>query len=138
MRKLALDVGEKRIGVAISDSTCTVVSSLTTIERKNGNFLEKLKTLIQKHDIGEIIVGIPFKINGTEGTQAKRVRKLAKQIRNELNIPVKEWDERYTSLQAEKNLIFDNVRRLKRKSFVDQVAAALILQNYLDNLNRKM
>jgi putative Holliday junction resolvase len=138
VRILALDVGDKRIGIAVSDSTCTIAIGLTTIERKSENFLEKLKALMQEYNVGEIIVGIPLKINGTEGAQAKNVREFEKQIKKQLGIPIKEWDERLTSLQAEKTLISGDVRRVKRKSIVDQVAAVLILQSYLDNLNRKM
>ncbi len=137
MRMLALDIGDRRIGVAISDLTCTIAAGLTTIDRRDENVVEKLKALCEKHGVSEIIVGIPLRSNGTEGAQAKKVRDCAKKIQKELKLPLMEWDERLTSSQAEKALIFGDVKRAKRRLTIDRVAAVLILQNYLDNLNRK-
>lgn len=137
MRILALDVGDKRIGIAVSDSTCTIAAGLCTIERQGKNVKEKLRALCKEYGIVEIVVGIPLTIDGARGNQAKKVREFARKAKKELNLPVKEWDERLTSAQAEKTLVAGNMRRAKRKSVVDKVAATVILQSYLDNLNRK-
>lgn len=137
MRILGLDVGDKRIGVAVSDMTGRIASALTTIERQNTYVIEELKALSDKYNISEIVVGIPLKIDATEGDQAKKVRQLIARMKKEIDLPFKEWDERLTSSQAERNLISGNARRAKRKAIIDRVAAALILQSYLDNLNRK-
>ena len=140
VKKLALDVGDKRIGVAISDPTCTLAVGLATIERKiksSSDVFDKLKDIIEQQNIGEIIVGIPFEIDGTEGNQAKKVREFANLIEDTFDLPVREWDERLTSVQAERVLIAADMRREKRKRHVDRIAAVLILQGYLDNLQRK-
>ncbi len=140
MKKLALDVGDKRIGIAISDPTSTLAVGLATIERtgKGSSYvLDKLKEMVEEQNVSEIVVGIPFEIDGTEGYQAKKVREFAKLIENRLSLPVREWDERLTSVQAERAMIAADVRREKRKRHVDRIAAVLILQGYLDNLQRK-
>jgi len=140
MKKLALDVGDKRIGVAISDPTGTLAIGLATIERKSKNssdVFDKLREIVKEQSIGEIIVGIPFEIDGSEGTQAKKVREFANLIEDTFDLPVREWDERLTSVQAERVLIAADMRREKRKRHVDRIAAVLILQGYLDNLQRK-
>lgn len=137
MRILALDVGHKRIGVAVSDTTCTVANGVTTIEPSSENVILRLKQLCDEYDVDQVVVGIPLKTDRSESAQAKKIRQFIKITLQELNLPIKEWDERLTSKQAEKTLIEGGVRRAKRKQIIDRVAAILILQNYLDNLNKK-
>ena len=137
MRILALDVGDKRIGVAISDMTGTIARNVTTLERGNKDIAEELREINQEFNVEQIVIGIPFRIDGTEGAQAKKVREFAGRLEQKIDLPFKEWDERFTSAQAEKVLISADMKRNKRKSVIDQVSATLILQSYLDNLNRK-
>jgi len=137
MRILALDVADKRIGVAISDTTGTIARNVTTLERGNKDIAEELREINQEFNVEQIVIGIPFRIDGTEGAQAKKVREFAGRLEQKIDLPFKEWDERFTSAQAEKVLISADMKRNKRKSVIDQVSATLILQSYLDNLNRK-
>ena len=137
MRILALDVGDKRIGVAISDTTGTIARNLTTLERRNKDITEELREINQEFKVEQIVIGIPFRVDGTEGTQAKKTREFVRHLEQQIDLPFKEWDERFTSSQAEKVLISADMKRKKRKLVIDQVSAILILQSYLDNLNRK-
>ncbi len=137
MRILALDVGDKRIGVAISDTTGIIARNLTTLERRNKDIAEEIREINQEFNVEQIVIGIPFRIDGTEGAQAKKVREFTRHLEQRIDLPFKEWDERFTTSQAEKVLISADVKRKKRKLVIDQVSATLILQSYLDNLNRK-
>ncbi len=137
MRILALDVGDKRIGVAISDQTGNIARALTTINQEEQNVLDKLRSLIQKYQIDNIIVGLPLKSDGTLGDQALKAQRFAESLKKETAVPILVWDERFTSVQAEKALLTMNLRRRKRKSVIDQVSASLILQSYLDHLKNE-
>ena len=137
MRILALDVGDRRIGVAISDKTGTIARAVATLDRNKKNIVKELRTISKKYEISKIIIGLPLRSNGTEGIQVKKVRIFAKHLQEELGLPLQEWDERLTSVQAERLLITADLKRAKRKVIIDQVAATLILQSYLDNVNRK-
>lgn len=138
MRIIALDVGDKRIGVAVSDPTCTIATGLATINRENEDAAGAIKAFIGEYAVCEVVVGMPLGLDGKEGQQARKVREFAAQLKQELSVPVKEWDERLTSAQADRTLLSFDASRKKRKLAIDEVAAVLILQNYLDNLNRKM
>lgn len=137
MRILGLDVGDRRIGVAISDKTGTIAGAVATLDRNKENIIEELRAISKKFEISKIIIGLPLRSNGTEGTQVQKVREFIARLQEELGLPLQEWDERLTSVQAERLLITADLKRAKRKVIIDQVAATLILQSYLDNINRK-
>lgn len=134
MRKLGLDIGDKRIGVAISDPRNCIAQSLMTILRKSPLVdLMAIRKIIQKYTVDEVVVGLPLSLDGSLGTQAKKVLSFVAILQQQLNVPVKVWDERLTTLVARKALISSGVRRIRRKQVIDKVAAALILQGYLDS-----
>ena len=133
MRILALDPGTKRIGVAVSDETKTIAQPLEWIPAEPfAAFLERLKQILQEKEIDLVLIGMPRNMNGTYGPAAQKAEAFAAVLRNAITIPIKMRDERLTSLQANKMMIQGKVRRDKRKEKVDQMAAALLLQSYLD------
>ncbi|MFW5981583.1 MAG: Holliday junction resolvase RuvX [Halanaerobiaceae bacterium] len=133
MRKMGLDYGDKTIGVAISDKLGWTAQNKGVIKRKNlsDDFLE-LKEYIDKYQIDEIIVGLPVNMDGTMGKRVDKTRQFINFLEKRLNIPIKLWDERLSSKQAEKILLEADISRAKRKKLIDQIAAAIILQSYLD------
>ena len=130
-RLLGLDIGEKRIGVAISDELGMIASPLMTINA-TGDVLAEMRTLITKYDIPLIVVGLPVGLSGREGPQAKKVRAVADALAADLGIDIVYSDERLSSTVAEAALISQGTRRDKRKQQIDSMAAAVILQGYLD------
>ena len=133
MRVLALDHGTKRIGVALSDETATIAHPLEFIPAQPlAACLARLKEIIRERPVQEIVVGLPRNMNGTCGPAAEAALKFAAALREALKLPVKTWDERLTSVQANRLLIEAGVRREQRKAKVDQSAAAIVLQSYLD------
>jgi len=136
MNILALDIGTKRIGVAKASTTLKIANPVTTINRTNlKDDLKLIKSLIDEFSIGKIILGLPKTLSGREEHSARYVRKFGNEIITKLDIEVDYWDERFSSVSAEKILIQGNISRQKRKGKVDLVAATIILQNYLDSLN---
>jgi putative Holliday junction resolvase len=134
MRILALDHGTKRIGVAISDELKLIAQPLEFIPAEPFvAVLKRLKELISEKQVESILIGMPRNMNGTYGRAADKVREFIALLRNEIAIPIKTWDERLTSAQANRFLIEGNVRRERRKEKVDQMAAAILLQSYLDS-----
>jgi putative Holliday junction resolvase len=131
-RLLGLDIGEKRIGVAISDELGMIASPLVTINA-TGDVEAEMRMLIVKYDIPRLIVGLPVGLSGREGPQAKKVRAVADALAAELGIDIVYSDERLSSTVAEAALISQGTRRDKRKQHIDSMAAAVILQGYLDN-----
>ena len=133
-RILALDVGEKHMGVAVSDELGLTAQPITIISR-NGldKDLKEIEKLLREYSIAEIIVGIPFNMDGTAGKSAERVFSFINFLRKRLKIPVKTWDERLTTVSSEKILLEADLSRKKRKKVIDKVAASFLLQNYLDN-----
>lgn len=133
---LGLDVGSSTIGVAVSDTLGWTAQGLTTIWRKSVkrdlNFLRKL---IREYDVTEVVVGIPFKMNGELDAQTRKILRFAKLLRNTFHIPVNTWDERFSTVAASKTLELGNVKRKKKAALIDKVAAVIILQGYLDNRN---
>jgi putative holliday junction resolvase len=130
---LGLDVGKKRIGVAGCDRTGLIAAGLTTIERKS--FLEdiaQLKRLVDERQVEVLVVGLPYSMNGTIGFQARTVQKFAKRVGEALNLPVEYVDERLTSHQAEEMLRAEKRSPSRNKALVDRKAAAIILQQWLD------
>ena len=137
MRILALDHGTKRVGVAISDELAVIAQPLEFLAAEpREDFLKRLKDIIDRRGVEEILVGIPRNMNGTYGPAAAKAREFVAALQNVLTIPVKTWDERLTSVQANRFLIETGMRREKRKERVDQTAAAIMLQSYLDSLSQ--
>jgi putative holliday junction resolvase len=132
-RLLALDVGEKRVGVAICDETQTLARPLLTLNRasKQEDFA-KIAALCREHAIEKVIVGLPKTLRGEEGPQAQKVRRYAAELQAALDLPIDFWDERYSTVDAHDLII---KRTLTRKSEIDAIAAAVILQDYLDGHN---
>ena len=137
MRILALDHGTKRIGLAISDETAVIAQPLEFLAAEPlADFLKRLQDIVDRRQVGEILVGIPRNMNGTYGPAAAKAREFVATLEKVLTIPVKTWDERLTTVQANRFLIETGMRREKRKERVDQTAAAILLQSYLDSLSR--
>ena len=135
MRRLALDIGNKRIGVAVSDITGLYAFPLTTIYRKNiSNDIEKLYQLIIEKEANELIIGLPLLLSGDEGSQAKLVKSFVNLLYEKINIPLHYIDERYSSVQAEDKLINAGISPSKNRIKIDAAAAAIILQSYLDKI----
>jgi putative Holliday junction resolvase len=133
MRILALDVGDRRIGLAISDEEGWTAQPIETLARTNlKRDLLCLIELIRNRGVTEIVVGLPRHLDGHLGPQAEKVLTFVESLRRQTPVPVLMWDERLTTREAERTLIQAHVRRRKRKTVVDQMAAVLILQGYLD------
>lgn len=134
MRVLALDFGERRIGVALSDPTRMLASPLTTLTSgRGGSIVGEVLRLAAENDVGEIVVGMPVSLSGRRGPQANRVIRFADALRRATDIPVLSADERYSTVQAERSLRESGVKPTKARSRVDAAAAAVILQSYLDS-----
>ena len=134
MRVLALDHGTKRIGVALSDELKTIAMPLEFILTEPPDaFLARLKEIIAGKEVDLILVGMPRNMDGTYGPAAEKVRAFIAALQGAVTVPIKTWDERLTTAQANRFLIAANVRRDKRKEKVDQTAAAILLQSYLDS-----
>jgi putative Holliday junction resolvase len=133
MRLLGLDVGERRIGVSISDALGITAQRLTVIERRDlRGDLQAIVALAAEHDVEAVVVGLPLTMQGTIGEQAKRVTAFIEALRSALRRPVHAVDERLTTVQGTRSLLEADASRRKRKRLIDQVAAQLILQAYLD------
>jgi putative Holliday junction resolvase len=135
MRILALDHGTVRIGVAISDEMKVIAQPMEFIDAEPfANFLTRLKEIIRDKQVEQILVGMPRNMDGSYGPAAEKVREFINVVKDAVAIPIKTWDERLTSAQANRFLIQADVRREKRKEKVDKTAAAILLQSYLDTL----
>ncbi len=135
MRILALDHGTKRIGVAVSDETKTIAQPLEYIPAEPFvDFLVRLKELLVEKEIDLILVGLPRNMDGSYGPAAQKVETFIAVLKAAITMPIKTWDERLTSAQANRVLIQAKVRRDKRKEKVDKMAAAILLQSYLDGI----
>lgn len=131
---LGLDVGDVRIGVAISDELGIAAHRLCTVERKDlESDINEIKQIIKQKKADKVVVGIPRRLSGEVGIQAEKVQEFVKYLKDNIEIPVDTWDERLTTVEAEKILISMDVSRRKRKEVIDQVAAALILESYLES-----
>ncbi|HMA59727.1 MAG TPA: Holliday junction resolvase RuvX [Halanaerobiales bacterium] len=138
MRKLGIDYGSKYIGLAVSDRSNTIAHSKEVIKRTDlKKDLATIKDYISDYEIDEIVVGMPTSLNGTRGPRAEKTQQFINFLNNHLDIEVTVWDERFTTLIADQSMIDADISRRKRKKMVDKIAAALILQNYLDYLNQK-
>lgn len=135
-RILALDPGTKRIGVALSDEMGWIAQPLETFERRSIMAdLTHIQQLVHAHAVDRVILGMPFRLDGSVGPAAEQVEQFKVMLEGALTVPVIPWDERLTSKSAEAILIEANVSRRKRKGAVDRVAAAILLQSYLESLS---
>ena len=137
MRILAIDHGTKRVGLALSDETGTIAQPLQFLPAEPAaKLLELLKTCVAERNAQEVVVGIPRNMNGTYGPAAEKARAFVAALQEVLTVPIVMWDERLTTVQAHRVLIETGMRREKRKERVDQTAAAILLQSYLDHARR--
>ncbi|SHJ49779.1 Holliday junction resolvase RuvX [Paramaledivibacter caminithermalis] len=134
MRLMGLDVGDKTIGVAVSDLLGLTAQGLETINRTgNKAAINRLRKIISEKEVKKIVVGLPKNMNGTLGPQGKKVLSFVEKLKNKVDIEIVLWDERLTTVAAERMLISADVSRKKRKKVIDKVAAVYILQGYLDS-----
>ena len=135
MRIMALDVGSRTIGIACSDALLMTAQGIETIRRTS---LEKdfnrLRELISEYEVHELVVGMPKHLNGTKGDRAEKTEEFAEKMKAVIDLPVTFWDERLSTVMAERQLIAADVSRKKRKGVIDKMAAVVILQGYLDRL----
>lgn len=132
---MSLDVGSRTIGIACSDALLMTAQGIETIRRTS---LEKdfnrLQELIAEYEVHELVVGMPKNMNGTKGERAEKTEEFVEKMKEVIDLPVSYWDERLSTVMAERQLIAADVSRKKRKSVIDKMAAVVILQGYLDRL----
>ncbi|UOQ93824.1 Holliday junction resolvase RuvX [Halobacillus shinanisalinarum] len=136
MKKIGLDVGEKTIGVALSDAMGWTAQGVTTLKWDERNYTtakEPLRKVIVENDVTEAIVGLPKNMNGSIGPRGEASQRFAKWLEKEYKLVVHLWDERLTTMAAERVLLDADVSRQKRKKVIDKMAAVIILQSYLDS-----
>lgn len=137
IRILALDIGTKRIGIAVSDPMGWTAQPVAVLERKDpARDLEVLKDLCDKYEVSIILLGLPVNMNGTHGPKVDEVRNTGSWLEESLKLPVVYQDERLTTVSAQRTLIEAGVSRQKRKKSIDKLAAVYILQSYLDRKNQ--
>ena len=128
-----MDVGSRRIGLAISDLLGITAQGLDTIHRQNKRVdFAQLERVIREHDVAEIVMGLPLRMSGAEGIQAEKMHAFAEEIRRRFKLPLHLWDERLTSAQANRLLRETEMSIKRRGAVVDQMAAVLILQSWMD------
>ena len=139
MRVMGLDYGSKTVGVAISDPLGITAQGIETIERKEETKLRKtlarIEELVREYEVEKIVLGFPKNMNNTIGERAEKSLELKAMLERRIGLPVIMWDERLTTVEAERTLMESNVRRENRKKYVDKIAAVFILQGYLDSLS---
>ena len=139
MRVLALDAGEKRIGVAVSDPLGIIALGVTVITRKDPETdLKEIEKIIGEYKAESVVVGMPINMDGTKGRSAEKVNEFVETLKGRLSIPVYTYDERLSTKESEKFLISADVSRKKRKSVIDKMAAQLILESYLERLKHNV
>ena len=132
-RLMGLDVGEKTIGLALSDVLRTIASPLETIDRKTfTKDMERMAQIIQTHNIGGLVIGYPINMNGTEGPRCQSIRQFARNVAEKHPVPLVLWDERMSTMAVERTMIEAGMTRQKRDLVVDKLAASYILQSFLD------
>ena len=133
-RIMGLDIGDKTIGVAVSDLMGLTAQGVTTIKRVGKKKdIEAIKQIIAEKQVNKIVSGLPKNMNGTVGPQGEKVQMFCELLKEETNLPIEFWDERLSTVAAERSLIEGNVRRENRKKVIDMLAAVIILQGYLDS-----
>lgn len=139
MRILCLDYGEKKIGAAVCDELGLTAQGVPTIVRKNKkNDLALLANLIKNYNVEKILVGYPLRLDGSAGIQCEKVDRFALQLETAFSLPLIKWPETFSTKEAEEILINSNVNWKKRKKMVDQLAACIILQSYLDATDKEV
>lgn len=133
---MGLDFGERTIGVAVSDALLWTAQGVKTI-RRSSKEMQELEEIIHQYEIGEIVLGFPKNMNGTLGPRAELTQEFASRLENEFNLPINLWDERLSTMAAERTLLEGDVSRAKRKLVIDKMAAVFILQGYLDKRARE-
>jgi putative holliday junction resolvase len=135
MRVLGLDIGDRTIGVAISDPLGFTAQGITTIRRKKiEHDIEELLKICKEYNVDTIISGLPKNMNGTLGPQSEKVMGFCDILKDHIDVPIKYWDERLTTVAAHKIMLEADMSRSKRKKVVDKIAATYILQGYLDSI----
>lgn len=136
MRYIGLDVGDRTIGVAVSDPLGYTAQGITTVRRKSlEKDFENLKEIFKNYEISEIVVGLPKNMNGTIGPQAEKAMEFGRALEEEFGHKVIFWDERLTTMAAHRAMLEADMSRKKRKGLVDKIAATYILQGYLDKIS---
>ena len=142
MRIMGLDYGTKTVGVAISDPLGFAAQGIETIDRKEENKLRKtlarIEELTKEYQVETIVLGLPKNMNNTLGERAEKTLEFKEMLERRTGLPVVMWDERLTTVEAERTLIESSVRRENRKKYIDKIAAVIILQGYLDSLSIKL
>ena len=141
MRILGLDYGSKTVGVAVSDPLKITAQTVETIVRKEENKLRKtlarIEELVKEYEVESIVLGLPKNMNNSLGDRAEKTMEFRSMVERRTGLPVVLWDERLTTVAAERTLIESSVRRENRKEYIDQIAASFILQGYLDARSMK-
>ena len=141
MRIMGLDFGSKTVGVAVSDSLLITAQGVEIIRRKEENKLRqtlaRIEALIVEYEVEEIVLGLPKNMNATEGVRAELTREFKEKLERRTGLAVTMWDERLTTVAADKAMMEAGIRRENRKDYVDMIAATLILQGYLDSRSRQ-
>ena len=134
MRIMGLDIGTKRTGIAVSDETGTLAQGKGAVQRTTDKeAIDGIKEIITENKVGEVVAGLPLNMDGSKGPRAEDSEAFARVLENETGLPVKLWDERLSTKEAENVLISADVSRGKRKKIADKLAAQIILQSYLDS-----
>ncbi|CAB1243375.1 Holliday junction resolvase RuvX [Clostridium sp. MT-14] len=137
MRILGLDIGDRTIGVALSDPLGFTAQGVTTIKRRGmEKDIDELRSVCEKYGVELIVSGLPKNMNGTLGPQSEKVMDFCKRIEKLIKLPVKMWDERLTTVAANRAMLEGDLSRAKRKKIVDKMAAVYILQGYLDSISK--
>jgi len=135
MKILGIDYGEKRIGLALSDPSNTVARSMKVLKRnETRSWLGEIKAIVHQNKVEKIIIGLPRNMNGSLGEKGKEVLAFVKVLEKVVRVPIVTWDERLTTVSAEKVLRQAELSRKKRKDILDKLSACIILQNYLDSI----
>ncbi len=138
VRWLGLDIGSKTIGLAVSDEQGVVATPLKTLQRKDLKVdIEALSSVALEYNVKGFVIGLPLNLEGKETEASRRARTLGKQLLHQLGYPVHYWDERFSTVSAERALLEANLSRKKRKQAINHVAASLILQSFLDSPSDK-
>jgi putative Holliday junction resolvase len=131
-RVLGIDVGSVRIGLAISDETCTLASPVATIPNEPRTLWTRIGREIEDRRVDRVVIGLPRRLDGSEGDAAATARKFAAELARRTATEIELWDERFTTTIAERALIESGIRRKRRREVIDSVAASVLLQNWLD------
>ena len=134
MRVMGLDVGTKTVGVAVSDALGFTAQGLRVVRRKNlRSDVGELKRVIREYEVSRVVIGLPLNMDGSEGPRAEASREFGALLSEATGLPIDYWDERLSTVAAERMLIEGDVSRERRKQVIDQVAASIILQGWLDS-----